>query len=135
MPFSFQVIKPDKRKRRSPAEINAAARAVIKTTLTFLGGEMQKYPPEKPKQRYIRTYVLRKGWAEAIGKIRITNQHIAMVGEMENLVPYSGLVQGRPDRQRALFRERGWKSVSDEADRVVKRFPGDIQIAISPFKD
>lgn len=135
MPLAFQVIKPNKANRRKPSEITASARTTVRNFLTYLAGEMQKYPPEHSGQRYIRTYALRKGWVEAKGNIKITNQHIAMVGEMENTVPYSGLVQGRPDRQRQLFKERGWKSVSEEADRLVDRFPDDIQVAISPFKD
>lgn len=135
MPFQFQVIKPQRNRRKRPSEITASARNAVHNFLTYVGGEMQKYPPETSGQRYVRTYNMRRGWIEAIGKIRIVNQGAAMVGEMTNTVHYVGRVQGRKDRQLPLFKNRNWESVSDVVDRVQDRFARDIQVSISPFKD
>lgn len=50
---------------------------------------MREYPPERPKQKYVRTFTLRKGWSWR--SWAITNGRTYSVF---NRVPYSPYVQG-----------------------------------------
>lgn len=101
------------------AEIPRIGREQIWLAMGRIKTRMQTYPPERPNQRYIRTYTLQAGWTiEASGSIgyRIRNQ----VGYTEYVV---GSAYGTGQAPVHVGR---WQILRDVVEEEVSSLPNDI---------
>ena len=87
--------------------------------------EAQIYPPERPNQRYVRTYRLQKGW-ERPPTVRVSGGDVT--GSLANRVPYGPWVQGW-DTQAWMHRNR-WSTNQGILRKLKGRVVARIQRAI-----
>jgi hypothetical protein len=66
--------------------------------------DLRKYAKKRPRQRYKRTFRLRRGW-----KVNIRTPQSGFVVDVTNKTPYTHFVVGRPDmRMRAGGKGQAW---------------------------
>ena len=84
---------------------------------------LQVYPPPRPKQKYKRTYKLRRGW-----KVRRVNEFAYMIN---NRVSYTKYVQGSALGEGQAWMHKGrWKLMRDIVDDEYSGLPRKIKDSI-----
>lgn len=121
--------------------INTKAVAVVEQAMTEFAEElktaMQVYPPPAPRQRYRRTYRLRRSWYKA-GPVRVSG-HIRVVVSSDPAIArdprtgfqYAAVVQGGRRYQWPFFAARGWQRITDTQRRLWDKYRKRIQRAFA----
>lgn len=107
------------------AEIPKVAKSRLRAVSEDIVKRMQKYPSQRPKQKYVRTYLFRSSWNIADTKTgyRVTNT--AKRGRVE----YPEFVVGtltNPNRQAWMHKGR-WPVFAEVVTFVVERLPKSVK--------
>ncbi len=105
--------------KQAPEVVQAEAEAAAVQSLVQLKPDLEDYPPELPNQKYIRTYALQSGWAEA--EPVFTPMSSGFEAMLTNPTDYGPYVQDK-DWQASIHQGR-WQTTED----VVKRHASDMQ--------
>lgn len=101
-------------------EIPKIGRDQIYRSIIAARDEIKTYPPERPGQRYVRTYRLQAGW--------VVTAHGSIGYRLQNDVPYTIVVVGNAYGQgQAEVHAGTWKLVRDVTDNHVRTLKDDIQ--------
>lgn len=85
---------------------------------------LKVYPPPRPRQKYKRTYRLRRGW-----KVRQVNEFAYMI---RNTVPYTKYVQGGANGEGQAWMHTGrWKLFRDIVDDEYSGLPRKIRESLN----
>lgn len=103
-------------KQLDPKEYTKALQKGVNAGTKILQPEVEKYPPKRPNQKYIRTFRLRRSWRRTV-KVRASVVEGRIYSD-ENQAPYNAYVK-HPRLQAWMHRGR-WPTTEDDA-RAKKR--------------
>lgn len=127
-------IPPSLYRKLDPKEYTKALQRGMSDATKIVMQEAQVYPPQRPNQKYIRTYKLRRSWNNR--RIRITPSGVeGVIYSNSNDAPYNAYVQH--PRFQAWMHKGRWQTTDDIARKrskdVAKAIEDKIrQIAAKP---
>lgn len=118
---------------KSPEIVRDEVRDGAERGIDFLRREAAKYPPERPGQRYKRTYRLQKGWFSSTTRERDSGGRFATGDTMtmltlSNPTPYGKWVQARSTQ--AWMHKGRWQTAEDVVEDNEARVRGELETAM-----
>lgn len=128
MPLQLNPIFPkfDPFKKVDAVKVVATMRTMGSTAQNRLGN----YPPQAPNVDYRRTGTLGRRWTMRGPSTRGKDLIVEVGNKTTYAVWVQGPTKGSGRKQRKLFRQRGWRGVTEVGDAVVKKFDRPLRKAL-----